>query len=417
MNELLPKILFGAALLIGAFSYGMFSAERALFPYPTIKTARSTFTDLKKYWKNDLEIEPTRHLEQALRDGDGVTRRDPARMQPGWTFITGMFGDQMGARLIDEAGEVIHEWPVSYTTIWPEYPNHKGGEPVTDWNVFLHGSWLRPDGSIVINFDEGASLVKLDRCAGVVWKIYENIHHSVFEAEDGSFWAPVSDDIIQVSADGEILRRIDISDLMWRNGLEGALFIQAPKITNIHPNDVEVLSTAMAGAFPMFEAGDVIYSMRDLNLLIVFDPDTEVVKWYQHGPWLRQHDPDFLPDGRISVFNNRMEYDESNIMVIDPVSREVEVVYEGSDEEPFYTHIRGRHQTLENGNILITEAQQGRVFEVTPDRRIVWEYVNRYDADRVAVISDANRVPPEFFEVDDWTACANEAVIAKEEVP
>lgn len=417
MNDLLPKLLFGFAALAGAFAYGMVSTESSLFPYPTIQTARSTVTDLRKYWKNDLEIEPTRHLAPAVHEGAGVTVRDTERMQPGLTFLSGMFGDQMGARLIDAGGRVIHEWPVNYTRIWPEYPNHKGGEPVTDWNVFLHGSLIQPDGSIVVNFDEGASLVKLDRCANVVWKIYENIHHSVFEDEEGSFWAPLSDDIVQVSANGEILRRIGIEALMRRNNLEGALFIQAPRRVYIHPNDVDVLSSELADAFPMFEAGDVMYSMRDLNLIIVFDPDTEVVKWYQHGPWLRQHDPDFLPDGRIAVFNNRMEYGASNIMVVDPATREVEVVYESTEAAPFYTDIRGKHETLENGNLLIVEAQRGRVFEVTPDGDIVWQYVNRYDDERVAVVTNALRLAPGWFDVDDWSDCTDEELIAEEKGP
>jgi hypothetical protein len=416
MNDLLPKILFVGALAMGAYAYGMLSAEWQSFPYPMIDTARTSFTDLQKNWKNDLEIEPTRHLKPARHDGEGVTVRKDG-MQPGWTFITGMFGDQMAARLVDDDGEVVHEWPVNYTGIWPEKPNHPGGEPATDWNVFLHGSIVRPDGSIVINFDEGASLVKLDRCAEVVWKIDQNIHHSVFEAEDGTFWSPKGHNVIvQVSADGEILRSIDIKRMMRRNGLEGALFVHTPRFPAIHPNDVELLSTAMADAFPMFEAGDVVYSMRDLNALMVFDPEREVVKWYKHGPWLRQHDPDFLPDGRISVYNNRMEYGQSNIMTIDPVTEEFEVVYKGSTAAPFYSAIRGKHQTLDNGNILIVESMRGRVFEVDPEGEIVWQYVNRYDDERIGVVSNAIRRPPAFFEVEDWSApCPEPAVIAKRE--
>ncbi len=415
MNDILPKLLFGFALFVGTFTYGILSVERGVFPYPLIQAARATFTDLRQYWKNDLEIEPTRHLNPAEHDGDGVTVRDEPRMQAGWTFVTGMFKDQMAARLLRADGSVVQEWPVSYTKLWPEKPNHPGGEPVTDWNVFLHGSQARPDGSLLVNFDEGASLVKIDRCGTVVWKIDENIHHSVFEAEDGTFWAPISDNVAQVSAEGRILRTIDISGLMRRNNLEGALFIAAPRQVYLHSNDVEVLGSAMAAAFPLFEPGDVMYSARDLNLLLVFDPDTEVVKWYQHGPWLRQHDPDFLPDGRISVFNNRMEHGASNIMTIDPLTREVQVVYEGTNDKPFYTAIRGKHQTLENGNILIVESQRGRVFEVTREGDIVWEYVNRYDDERVAVIADAVRYPPDFFHVEDWSACEDAAVVAQEE--
>jgi hypothetical protein len=36
----------------------------------------------------------------------------------------------------------------------------------------------------------------------------------------------------------------------------------------------------------------------------------------------------------------------------------------------------GDAQRLEGGNILITEATFGRVFEVTEKGRIVWEWVN-----------------------------------------
>lgn len=416
MKDLLPKLLFFAALLVGGYAYGMLSVEWGSFPYPTIETARTTWADLQDNWKNDLEIEPTRHLKPAVYEGDGVTVRKEG-MQPGWTFMTGMFGDQMGARLVDEDGQVLHEWPVNYTEIWPGKPLTPKGEPATDWNVFLHGSLVQPDGSIIINFDAGPSMVKLDRCSEVVWKIERNIHHSVFEAEDGTIWTHLGDHIIQVAADGEIVRRVNVQKMMRQNGLEGAYFIQEPQKANIHANDVEVLSEEMADAFPLFEAGDVMYSMRNLNLVIVFDPETETVKWYQHGPWLRQHDPDFLPDGRISIYNNRMEYGESNIMVIDPVTREVEVVYAGTKDEPFYSVIRGKHQTLENGNILIVEAQGGRVFEVTPAGEIVWQYVNRYDQDRTAIISNAIRHPPSFFEVDDWSTCPEPTVVAKEENP
>jgi hypothetical protein len=175
-----------------------------------------------------------------------------------------------------------------------------------------------------------------------------------------------------------------------------------------HPNDVEVLSSEDAAAFPLFEAGDILYSLRDINLIMVFNPDTEVVKWYQHGPWLRQHDADFLPDGTISLFNNRMSYGFSNIMTIDPVTRETKIVYESRSAPRFYSGILGKHQHLANGNILITQSQDGRAFEVTREGETVWEYINRYDEERVAVISKANRYDRDYFEVDDWSNCHGE---------
>ena len=406
MIDLLPKLLLGFALLLSGFAFGVVSEKQRTFPYPIIATALATWSDLRQNWRNDLQIEPTRLLARARHEGAGVTIRKPAQMQPGLTFLASFFDGQVEARLVREDGSVVQRWPIRSGEIWPDRDRSKKGEPRTDWNAFVHGSLALPDGSVVVDFDTGRSLVKLDRCGAVVWKLKQNIHHSVFHAEDGTFWVPLWDDVAQISPEGELMRRISIPQLVKKNDLHGILFFQSPSLpSDRHTNDVELLSTEMAAAFPLFEAGDVLLSMRNLNLVMVFDPDTEVIKWYQHGPWLRQHDPDFLPDGTISIFNNRTDFGSSNIMIIDPVTRQVEIAYKGTRARPFYTAIRGKHQYLANGNLLITSSQAGRVFEVTPAGEIVWEYINRYDHDRVAIVSNAIRYDPTYFDVDAWSRC------------
>ena len=56
--------------------------------------------------------------------------------------------------------------------------------------------------------------------------------------------------------------------------------------------DVEELGPELADAFPQFAVGDLLVSMRSLNLIAVLDGSTHDVKWWQIGPWHRQHDPD-----------------------------------------------------------------------------------------------------------------------------
>jgi hypothetical protein len=51
----------------------------------------------------------------------------------------------------------------------------------------------------------------------------------------------------------------------------------------------------------MFRAGAVLLSLRNLNTLLVADQRTWRVKWAMTGPFLGQHDPDFLPNERGSV--------------------------------------------------------------------------------------------------------------------
>ena len=45
----------------------------------------------------------------------------------------------------------------------------------------------------------------------------------------------------------------------------------------------------------------------------------------------------------------------------------------------FFSQFISIAQRLPNGNTLITEGSCSRIIEVTPDREIVWEYINTYN--------------------------------------
>ena len=139
------------------------------------------------------------------------------------------------------------------------------------------------------------------------------------------------------------------------------------------------------------------------SAIFVLDPETGLINWAQRGPWFGQHDPHFLPNGRISVYDNRdvVNYDAeargvprraSRILQLDPSTGSTETIFEGTLAEPFFTDAIGQHQYQPNGNILITESWGGRVFEITPNGKKVWEYVNRIDPGRVALIAEG-RLP------------------------
>jgi hypothetical protein len=157
----------------------------------------------------------------------------------------------------------------------------------------------------------------------------------------------------------------------------------------------------MAAAFPMFKAGDLLIDLRNLQTVIVVDGESRKVKWAMTGPFFGQHDPDFAPNGRIIVFDNRItggapQLGYSRLLEIDPATRQVVWNYEGSDAEPFYTPIGGKVEWLPNGNILAADPQGGRLFEVArgPEgNRIVWEHVNQLEPGRVGMVFDVQREP------------------------
>ncbi len=55
--------------------------------------------------------------------------------------------------------------------------------------------------------------------------------------------------------------------------------------------------------------------------------------------------------------------------------------YMSPDKYSFYSPIMSCAQRLKNGNTLITQGINGRIFEVTPEKEIVWEYWNPYKFD------------------------------------
>ena len=99
-----------------------------------------------------------------------------------------------------------------------------------------------------------------------------------------------------------------------------------------------------------------------------------------------QHNPTFLPNGNISVFDNgsyRPEGARSRIVEIDPKTNKI--VWEFSTKKvrtpnSFYTPFQGSAQKLENGNYLVCSTLHGHLFEVTPEKEVVWDFVNPVSA-------------------------------------
>jgi hypothetical protein len=177
----------------------------------------------------------------------------------------------------------------------------------------------------------------------------------------------------------------------------------------VHLNDIEELPVEFEDAFPSFDAGDLLVSLREPNMTMVINPKTEIVKWYQVGPWIQQHDTDFQENGTITLFDNAVDgtYDGrifggSKIISIDPMSRETKVLYKSRENELVYTRFQGDHQLLKNGNILITETDSGRIIEVDMNGYIVWEYINRYSVEEVYRVGDSIRYTTDYFTVETW---------------
>jgi hypothetical protein len=430
----------GAAFLGfgGIYTAGLYSAHHDLVPYRVVFGLWDSATTVIDELPNIRGTEPIHFLEPARYEGDGVVVNDPPPgREDDLILMTGFFDGDTAARLIRRDGTVVHGWRLRPLELIAN-PAGCRNVPRTNWNGLPHGTIAKPDGSIVVSF-ESCGMVKLDRCGMVAWATLEVTHHSPNWRDDGGivvaggeyvdketkdipwpFSGPYWEDLIyRFSADGKLESRRPMTEMFLDNDMAPVLNSGSEFSTRTHGefhlNEVEELSAELAPEFPMFEAGDLLLSFRNLNMIAVTDAQGERVKWFKVGPWVRQHDPDFETGGVITVFDNHTDatLDGSRrggtrIVEVNPATNATRVIYGGREDEHMYSSERGNHQRTYSGTIMINEAISGRVIEVDAAGRVIWEYISRYDADRTLWMHDAWVVPPGFFTVTDWSCPAAE---------
>jgi hypothetical protein len=334
---------------------------------------------------------------------------------------------------MDSRGVTVHEWDVNPRRLFSDLP--APGDDEGD----IHGSWLFPNGDVLVVVSY-VGIARLDACGKLIWSDKNHAHHSISRADDGTFWAPTTtqlrqpsssefpdgypglgrdvyhDHLLHFSASGERLDSVSVLDLLYRNHLLYTLLQpDADRVGDLmHVNDVEPLTAEMAEAYPTFEAGDLLVSLRLPSLIFVADPDSGIIKWHFSGPLVHQHDPDFIGNGWIGIFDNQEDGTEwgdllggSRVLAVQPETDSVAVLYEAADADTFYTPVLGKWQLLSNGNLVLTEGVTGRVFEVTSAGRTVWEWVHQpFDEAHSVEVTEGTRYSLSAEEVAGW-ACGS----------
>jgi hypothetical protein len=373
-------MLVGAPILAAVFfSWGLLTHRNEAFPYALARSAAErvglivpdTGTLVKEVLPATPRLSALRSLPylQSLPDqhGDrsGVVVHDPERAMAGVNFYNS-YG-RSAAHLIDMNGQVLHEW---------SYPYREG-----DW---FHAE-LMTDGAVLVVV-ENEGLLKIDKESRLLWSFESRVHHGL-AVEDGDIFLLVSEPVLVpeihptaavlderitvVSGDG--IKKTEISLLQAIRASSYAFLLPTARQLDLEGVDqLDLLHANHVDVSPLFRRGNILVSLKHLNVIAILDGTTHEILWLW-GPnnLALQHHPVLLENGRILLFDNGTE--ESRVLELDVPTGTVTWHYEADE---FFSEWGGSNQRLENGNTLITNSATGYVHEVTPEGKIVWSFAN-----------------------------------------
>jgi len=326
----------------------------------------------------------------------GLTFHKPGQSTKGYTLLT-PHGDSC-TYLIDMDGQVVHFW--QFTHITPGY-----GRLLKNGNLLMTGSDVNlplppkdeptkqpPPFDVHITRLGGyhTTLVEMTWDGEIVWE-YENRaqHHDFVRLPNGNTIVPewvelprefhkkvrggykmprerlpglIGDDLVEIDKDQNEVRRIHTWELL--DPVKDPIYPTTRRWEWTHINGIDVN-----------DAGDIVFSARNSDRVAIIDAKTQEIRWKfteTHG----QHNPTWVGENLIQVFDNGTA--GSRVIEIDVEKNEIVWHYRGIPVQQFFSgHISGASR-LPSGNILVCEGTSGRLFEVTRQHEVVWEWINPF---------------------------------------
>ena len=369
----------------------------------------------------------------------------PARILPGGFMLGSTKARNPKYGYLDMVDLIQVDWQGNVVWRFNRYERIKDPRQKPEWMARQHHDYQR-QGSPVGYYAPG--LEPAVSGANTLILCHKNVHNPSISDK-----TLIDDTIIDVSWEGKIEWEWVFSDHVEEMGFGEAAknaMARNPNVVPVGGGDwMHANSMCVIGPNRHYDSGDerfhpdnIMWDGRQTNIIAITDRRSGKIVWrvgpdYDATPELRklgwiigQHHAHIIPqglpgEGNLLVFDNggRAGFgspnpgsptghnnalrDHSRVLEFDPVTLEIIWQYsarEGGfaplvDDAKFYSVLVSSAQRLANGNTLITEGCDGRLFEVTPQCDIVWEYINPWFDKQVKhnMIYRAYRVPYEWI--------------------
>jgi len=400
-------------------------AASTLFTSPSVYPTGTTIYLPDKAWSGYTLLDTPNAQGAVLIDMNGTLLRrwkeiaavpGPVRLLPGGDIVGGTtrrrpHQEARALAQVNWKGETV--WSFDHAELV-----HEAGQPDA-WMARQHHDWQR-EGSA--NGDYAPGALPMTSGGRTLILTHKNVTRPAIAdrlLED--------DRLIEVGWDGSIQWEWLASDHVDSFGFTAparAAIRRAPGWTEARGSAdwLHINAAAYLGPNKWYDAGDqrfrptnIIISSRNASVIAIIDRDNGEFVWrmgpdYRESTALRalgqivgQHHPHLIPKGlpgagNLLVFDNGggsiygdgtpvapeganvVSRIDSRVLEINPQTFEKvwEYALSGQERFQFASHYVSSAQRLPNGNTLIDEGADGRLFEVTAAKEIVWEYVSPY---------------------------------------
>lgn len=418
--------------------------------YPSIYPTGVTIYDPKKCW-NGYTIFQAMGVGALLVDMNGTEVQlwkglhgMPNKLLPGG-YVLGSTGERNPQHGMQDMVDLVQvDWDGNIVWQFNQHQFIKDPDETPQWMARQHHDYQRegnPVGYYAPNMEpminQGNTLILC----------HENVTNPKISEK-----LLLDDKIIEVTWDGKIVWEWKANEHFDELGFDEAAKNILHRDPNMRPAGggmgdwLHINSMSLLGPNKWYDAGDerfhpdnIIWDSREANILAIIDKKTGKIVW-RIGPsydtskelkklgWIiGQHHVHMIPkdlpgEGNILIFDNggwagyglpnpgsptgrqNALRDYSRVLEIDPTTLEIVWQYTPTeaglihplDSNRFYSPFVSSAQRLPNGNTLITEGSDGRIFEITADYETVWEYISPYDGDKsckMNIVYRAYRAP------------------------
>ena len=327
----------------------------------------------------------------------GLVFSDSRRSYHGLTLYTPVQG--RGVVIVDLLGKPVHRWELPYEANGTACLLPKGN--------LLYGAKTE-DASLSDLECTGGIVQEMNKAGDIVWEYREpNLHHAPFRMKNGNTlvmkWVEVPEGIASHVKGGEAGSERDGTiwgDAIQEIGRDGRVRWEWIAHEHMKPEEFHRCplcprDTWMHGnSCAELPNGNILVSFAKINTVAIIDRKSGEIVWHwgTGGELAHQHAPSWLANGNILIYDNGyhpqgLALNFSRVVEVDWKKGEMVWSYEGPEggiqKMLFFSSMHSNCQRLANGNTLVCEGMTGRIFEITPNQTLVWEFVNAFPGPEV----------------------------------